>query len=181
MKKRRYWFGLIIVCIFLAAAFVGIRLGVWRHQTAESAKPIEGYPAPNFSLTDLTGKEVVLKRVIAGNKITVINFWATWCPPCRAEIPELKKFYRKYSGKGIEVLAISSQEQPGTVKSFAQKNGMNFTVLTDPTGKTGDLYQVISLPNTFILDRKGIIRAVIKGGTNLITLEQKVQPLLKSR
>lgn len=179
--KKQYWFGLIIVCIFLAAALLGIRFGVWRQQTAESAKPVEGFPAPNFSLPDLNGKKVVLKRVTSRNKITVINFWATWCPPCRAEIPELKKFYRKYSGKGVEILAVSSQEQPRTVKSFAQKNGMNFTVLTDTSGKTGDLYQVISLPNTFIVDRRGIIRAVIKGGTTLTELDRKVQPLLKSR
>jgi cytochrome c biogenesis protein CcmG/thiol:disulfide interchange protein DsbE len=180
MKKRQYWFGLIIAGIFLAVALVGLRVGVW-HQAAESAKPVEGYPAPNFTLPDLNGRKVVLKNIIARNKVTVINFWATWCPPCRAEIPELKRFYRKYSSRGMTVLAIDLQEKPGTVSAFARKNAMNFPVLTDTTGKIGNLYQVLSLPNTFILDQKGTIRAVIKGGTNLATLDQKVQPLLKQR
>lgn len=180
MKKRQYWFVLIIVCIFSVAALVGIRVGVL-HQAAESAKPIEGFPAPNFTLPDLNGKKIVLKNITSKNKITLINFWATWCPPCRAEIPELKKFYRKYSGKSVAILAVSVQEQPKAVKNFARKNGMKFPVLTDTTGKTGDLYQIFSMPNTFILDRKGTIQAVIKGSTNLITLDQKVQPLLKSR
>lgn len=179
MKKRQFWFGLIIAGIFLTAALVGIRVGV--HQAAESAKPIVGYPAPNFTLPDLNGKKVVLKNVTSRNKITLINFWATWCPPCRAEIPELNKFYRKYSANGVTILAVSIQEQPKTVKSFAQKNGMKFPVLTDTKGKTGNLYQVFSMPNTFILDRKGTIRAIVKGSTNLAALEQKVQPLLKLR
>jgi peroxiredoxin len=179
MKRRQYWFGLIIVCIFLAAVFVGIRQGIWRYQAAESAKPMEGFSAPKFTLPDLNGNEVVLTQVTAKNKVTVINFWATWCPPCRAEIPDLKNLYQKYSQKGLTILAINMQEQPQTVKTFARGNGMTFPVLTDTSGKVGDLYQIVSLPNTFIVDQRGTIRTVIKGGTNLSTLEQKIQPLLK--
>jgi peroxiredoxin len=180
MKKHQYLFVLIIVCIVATAAVVGIKVGV-RHQVADSAKPIEGFPAPNFTLPDLNGKNVELKKVTAKSPVTLVNFWATWCPPCRAEIPEIIKFNQKYSAKKITVLAINLKDQPGVAKSFATKAGMKFPVLTDTTGKIGDLYQIFSIPSTFIIDQKGIIRAVIKGGTTLATLDQKVQPLLKGK
>ena len=180
MKKRQYLFVLIIMCVVLTAAVVGMKLGV-RHQVADSAKPVQGFPAPNFTLPDLNGKNVELKRVIARSPVTLVNFWATWCPPCRAEIPEFVKFYRKYSAKRVTVLAINLKDQPSTVKSFAEKAGMRFPVLTDTTGKIGDLYQIFSIPSTFIIDQKGTIRAVIKGGTNLTTLDKKVQSLLKGK
>ena len=180
MKRHQYLFVIIIMCIVLTAAVVGMKLGV-RHQVADSAKPVQGFPAPNFTLPDLNGKNVELKRITAKSPVTLVNFWATWCPPCRAEIPELVKFYRKYSAKGVTVLAINLKDQPGVAKNFAAKAGMKFTVLTDTTGKIGDLYQIFSIPSTFIIDQKGTIRAVIKGGTTLTTLDQKVQPLLKGK
>jgi cytochrome c biogenesis protein CcmG/thiol:disulfide interchange protein DsbE len=180
MKRRQYWFILIIVSVILATAVIGLKVGVW-HQAADSAKPVEGYPAPNFTLPDLNAKDVSLKSVTAKSQVTLINFWATWCPPCRAEIPDLVKFYRKYSAKGVSVLGIDLREQPKTVKSFAEKAGMKFPVLTDTSGKISELYQIFSIPSTFIIDRKGTIRAVIKGGTNLKTLDEKVRPLLKGK
>jgi cytochrome c biogenesis protein CcmG, thiol:disulfide interchange protein DsbE len=180
MKKRQYLFVLIIAGIILVAVIAGVKIGVWRLAT-DSAKPIEGYLAPNFTLPDLNGKKVDLKSVIAGNQVTLVNFWATWCPPCRMEIPEFVKFFRKYSSQRVTVLAVNLRDQPKTVKSFADKAGMKFPVLTDTTGKVGDLYQVVSIPNTFIIDRKGAIRAVVRGAVNLATLEEKVQPLLKGK
>jgi DsbE subfamily thiol:disulfide oxidoreductase len=180
LKKRQYGFVLILVCIILTAAVVGVRVGS-RHQVADSAKPVEGFPAPNFSLPDLNGKKVTLKTITAKNKVTVINFWASWCAPCRAEIPDFIKFYSTYSSQGLQVLAINLRDQPKVAKSFAQKVGMRFPVLTDTTGKIGDLYQIFSIPSTFIIDQKGTIRSVIKGSTTLKTLNEKVLPLLKGK
>lgn len=180
MKKRQYGFALILVCIILAAVVVGVRVGS-RHQVADSAKPIEGFPAPNFTLPNLNGKPVELKKIIPVNKVTIVNFWATWCAPCKAEIPEFVKFYARNSQKKLAILAINLKDQPNTVKNFAAKAKMNFTVLTDTSGKVGDLYQIFSIPSTFIIDQKGTIRSVIKGSTNLRVLEEKVQPLLKGR
>ena len=180
MNKRQYGFVLILVCIVLAASVVGVRIGL-RHQAADSAKPIEGFPAPNFSLPDINAKKITLKDITARNKVTLVNFWATWCGPCRAEIPEIVNFYRTYSSQGVTVLAVNVKEQSQTVKNFARKAGMRFPVLVDPAGKVSDLYQIFSIPSTFIIDQKGTIRSVIKGATNLTTLKGKVQPLLKGR
>jgi DsbE subfamily thiol:disulfide oxidoreductase len=157
-----------------------MKIGV-RHQVADTAKPIEGFPAPNFTLHNLSGKNVELKNVISKNKVTVVNFWATWCPPCKAEIPELIKLYQQNSAKGLTLLAINLRDQPQAAKTFAEKTGMKFPILTDTTGKIGELYQIFSIPSTFIIDQKGTIRSVIKGGTNLPTLDGKVQPLLKGK
>ncbi|HBE77002.1 MAG TPA: hypothetical protein DDW65_04360, partial [Firmicutes bacterium] len=164
----------------VAAAVVGIRVGV-RHQTADSAKPIEGFPAPNFTLPDLRAKNISLKTVTAANKVTLINFWATWCGPCRAEIPDFVKLYGKYSSQGLTVLAVNVKEQPPTVKPFVQKMAMRFPVLIDSSGKVSDLYQIFSIPSTFVIDRKGTIRSIIKGSTRLSVLEAKVRPLLKGK
>lgn len=164
----------------MAAAVVGVRVGS-RHQAADSAKPIEGFPAPSFTLPDLSGKNVTLKNVTAKNKVTLINFWATWCAPCRAEIPDFVKLYTKYSSQGLNVLAVNLRDKPRAVSTFAKKAGMRFPVLMDTNGKIGDLYQIFSIPSTFIIDQKGTIRSVIKGSTNFKTLEKKVQPLLRGR
>jgi cytochrome c biogenesis protein CcmG/thiol:disulfide interchange protein DsbE len=180
MKKRQYGFILILVCIILAATVVGVRLGS-RHQAADSAKPVEGFPAPNFTLKDLSGRNITLNAVTARNKVTLLNFWATWCAPCRAEIPDFVKLYGKYSSRRVTVLAVNLREQPRTVKRFVTKAGMRFPILMDTTGKTSDLYQIFSIPSTFIIDQKGTIRSVIKGSTNLKTLEARIRPLLKGR
>jgi peroxiredoxin len=180
MKKQQYGFALILVCIIIAAAVVGIRVGV-RHQTADSAKPIEGFPAPNFSLPNLKAKNVTLKTVTATNKVTLVNFWATWCGPCRAEIPDFVKLYTRYSSQGLTILAVNVKEAPATVKPFVRKMGMRFPVLIDTSGKVSDLYQIFSIPGTFIIDRKGTIRSVIKGSTRFSVLEAKVRPLLKGK
>jgi len=179
MKKQYYWFGLIIAGVLLAIALVGVNHVGLRHQAAESAKPLAGFPAPKFSLADLSGHKLELKNITAKNKVTLLNFWATWCPPCRAEIPEFVKFYRKYAAQGVTILAVNQREQPATVKTFVKKAGIKFPVLTDSTGKVGELYQILSIPTTFVIDRQGTIRSVIKGSTNLVTLGRKVKPLLK--
>lgn len=180
MKKRQFGFVLILVCIILAAVVVGVRMGS-RHQVADSAKPIEGFPAPNFTLPDLNGKPVHLKKTTSLNKVTIVNFWATWCAPCKAEIPDFVTLYNRNSQKRLAILAVNLKDKPSVVKAFAAKAKMRFTVLTDTSGKVGDLYQIFSIPSTFIIDQKGTIRSVIKGSTNLRVLEQRVQPLLKGK
>lgn len=180
MNKRQYGFALILICITLAAVIVGVRVGS-RHQVADSAKPIEGFPAPNFSLPDLAGKSIDLKKITASSKVTLINFWATWCAPCRAEIPDFVKLYNRNSSKGLTILAVNLKDQPSAIKKFAAKAKMKFTILVDSSGKVGELYQIFSIPSTFIIDQKGTIRSVIKGATNLRVLEERVKPLLKGK
>jgi DsbE subfamily thiol:disulfide oxidoreductase len=175
MKIRYYILGLLIV-VAVTMAFAG-----WKIMAAGNAGPEIGKQAPEFTLNDLNGKSVKLKDVVSQNKVTLVNFWATWCPPCRGEIPELIKLYKKYSGQKMALVAIDLQEDPGQVKAFAKSNGMNFMVLVDTKGIAGNQYRVSGIPTTFIIDNKGVIRDMTVGGTTLEALEAKIQPLIKGK
>lgn len=173
MKKRWMILGLIAII----GAVAGWNIGI---EAAPATGPRVGNLAPNFTLSDLNGRRVTLNNVIRDNRATVVNFWATWCPPCRAEIPELISFYRRYSGQRVALLAVNLQENPGEVRQFARRQGMNFPVLTDTNGTVGNLYQVYALPTTFIIDQRGRIRSKIEGGTTLANLENQIRPLLRN-
>jgi DsbE subfamily thiol:disulfide oxidoreductase len=166
--------------VFLVILIVAAVAGVPRVMAAKTG-PGVGLMAPEFSLSDLNGKKVELKKIVAGHKVTLLNFWATWCPPCRAEIPELAEFYKTYAGRGVELLAVNLQQSPNEVREFAKKNGMAFPVLTDTAGSVGSLYQIYAIPTTFIIDRQGKIRAKIEGSTTGQVLREKIEPLLKAK
>lgn len=133
----------------------------------------------DFELADLEGRKVNLLEVVAKNQVTLVNFWATWCPPCGAEIPELNRFYKKYANQKVALLAVNLQEEPSEVKSFVEKNRMEFPVLTDTAGKVARLYKVYVIPTTLVIDSKGIIRHIIEGSTTLKVLDAKVKDVLK--
>jgi len=143
--------------------------------------PVVGKIAPDFQLADLNGKMVSLKDVVAKNKVTIINFWATWCPPCKAEIPDFIKFYANIPAE-VALYGIDLQEKASQVKSFAKKQGMKFPILIDTKGTVAkSLYQVMYIPMTFIIDQQGKIREIVQGGIKLEILESKVQALLKEK
>jgi len=100
------------------------------------------------SLSDLRGKVVVL------------NFWATWCPPCRREVPNLQAVHNEYGPRGVVVLAVDVQESLDTVGKFAMDNGITFNVWLDEDGWASTVYGVRSLPTTFFIDRQGVIRSI---------------------
>ena len=112
-----------------------------------------GLMAPPFTLKNLAGEKVDLNEY-KGRKI-MINFWATWCPPCKEEMPAMEKFYKNHSEE-IEILAINLDPQ-NDVKAFAEKNKLSFPILLDESGTTQQTYQIISIPTTFIIDENGVI------------------------
>jgi DsbE subfamily thiol:disulfide oxidoreductase len=176
MKPRYFIWGLWMI-VAVTLVFTG-----WKSLAAgKDVSPEIGKLAPDFTLSDIHGKSFKLKDVTKQNKVTLINFWATWCPPCRGEIPELIQWYKKYASQKMALLAIDLQEDPGKVKTFAKEKGMNFTVLVDTNGEVGNQYWVSSIPTTFIVDSKGRIREKIVGGTTLEALEAIIQPLLKGK
>jgi thiol-disulfide isomerase/thioredoxin len=106
----------------------------------------------NFTLEDLTGKKWTL-RALKG-KVVWVNFWATWCPPCRKEMPDMEELYRRYKSKGFVVLAISDEDL-AKVSGFVGKNGYDFTVLLDPGDKVTKQYSVDGIPKSVLYDRNG--------------------------
>jgi peroxiredoxin len=111
--------------------------------------------AQNFILNDLNGSEVSLEDY--RGKIILMNFWATWCLPCRIEMPSMQKLYTKFKDNGFTILAIDLQEDADSVRSFKDQYQLNFPILLDSDGSVGEYYGVISIPTTYLIDRDGYI------------------------
>ncbi|HTS71923.1 MAG TPA: TlpA disulfide reductase family protein [Terriglobia bacterium] len=106
----------------------------------------------DFTLTDLQGKNWTLTNL--RGKVVLLNFWATWCPPCRKEMPDLESLYKQFRKQGLVILAISD-EDTGKVKPFIADKDISYTVLLDPGRKVNTLFHVMGIPKTFIYDRSG--------------------------
>jgi peroxiredoxin len=110
----------------------------------------------DFSLTDLQGKRWTLSDL--HGKVALVNFWATWCPPCRSEMPDMEALYQRFKSQGLVVLAISDEDAP-TVKPFVDKFQITFPVLLDSGDKVNGQYKISGIPKTFIYDRDGKLAA----------------------
>ena len=169
-KGKIILFGVIMIIFsFLLINFAS-------HMDASSS--FIGAKAPDFTLKNLKGETVQLAKVYKKNKATLVYFWATWCPPCRMEIPEFVSFYKEYREKGVELLAVNLRETKDKVNSLKRAVGMNFPILLDTNGKAGNLYKVNAIPATFIIDSKGIIVDVIIGATSKTALKAKIKKLI---
>ena len=110
----------------------------------------------NFTLTDLAGKTWTLQDL--KGKVVMLNFWATWCPPCRKEMPDLIALYTQFSSQGFVILGISDDE-PDKVRQFVQQHAVTYPVLLDPGSKVNKLLHIQGIPKTFVYDRQGKIVA----------------------
>jgi peroxiredoxin len=110
----------------------------------------------DFTLADLEGKPWSLKSL--QGKVVLVNFWATWCPPCRKEMPDLESLHKQFQKQGLVILAISDEEA-SKVKAFIAERGISYTVLLDPGRKVNTLFHVMGIPKTFIYDRGGKLAA----------------------
>ena len=141
-----------------------------------------GQQAPDFTLNDLDGNHVTLSEVVGGGPV-YINFWATWCGPCKKEIPELIKLYDQFKDRGFKVLAISVDDSrtQGKVKSFVADRNMPFTILLDGNSEVFKRkYKGTGIPYGFLLDNEGKIVHSVRGYIPGMekTLEAKIQPYL---
>ena len=125
--------------------------------------PKVGSPAPDFELVDLnTGQPVTLSS-LKGQPVW-INFWATWCPPCKEEMPIMEKRYQENKDKGLVILGVDVQEKESDVSSYIKQGGYSWTFLIDKTGKIADSYHVNGLPSHYFIDKDGLIQAIVIGG-----------------
>lgn len=128
------------------------------------ASPQIGFLAPNFELEDLNGQKIELSSY--KNKVVLVNFWASWCPPCKAEMPTLENIYTKYNGPDFEILAVNStvQDSLPEVQNFVKATQLTFPILLDKDGFATHLYNIQSLPVSYFIGRDGIIRDIVVGG-----------------
>lgn len=125
-------------------------------------RPRVGNPAPDFTLPTLGGNPVRLSN--HGGKVVFLNFWATWCPPCRQEMPSMEFLYQRLKGRDFEMLAVSIDTKGADhVQSFVATYGLTFPILLDPNKKVYRLYGLTGVPETFIINKKGDILLKIIG------------------
>jgi peroxiredoxin len=179
-NSRTLWRVLIVCLLVLGVAWI-----VLNKDPADAAAiaddsvalPQEGYVAPDFTLEALDGSVITLSEL--RGRVVLINFWATWCPPCRAEMPAIQQVYEQYHEQGFEVLAVNLQEQDAQMLAFIEARGLTFPVLPDRDGRVSNTYRITSLPTTFFVGRSGVIQEIIIGGPLPHALiESKVTVLL---
>ncbi len=121
----------------------------------------EKMEAPAFTLKDLDGNDVTLSSY--KGKVVLLNFWATWCPPCRAEMPSMQRLSDGLEGEKIELIAVNVAESTKTVEKFIEENGYTFTVLLDPNAYIAATYGFRSIPTTYIIDAEGYALGMVVG------------------
>ena len=117
--------------------------------------------APDFTLPSIEGPNLRLQE--QRGQVVMINFWATWCGPCRVEMPHLARLYDKYRGSGFTVLAVNIDEDPYKAANLAKQIGIRFPVLLDKEKKVSRLYDLSTMPSTILVDREGRVRYVHRG------------------
>jgi cytochrome c biogenesis protein CcmG, thiol:disulfide interchange protein DsbE len=172
-----------IFIIILAAGMVWTIASADRSGMSTAGRvpaPRAEFLAPDINLKTPTG-EVIKLSDLRGQAV-LINLWATWCPPCRAEMPAIQKLYEEYQDQGFTVLAINMtfQDDPLAVVPFMLENGLTFPLLLDETGQAAASYELRSLPSSYFIDREGIIQDVVVGGPmSEALLRTRIEGILK--
>jgi peroxiredoxin len=146
----------------------------------EIPAPQQGFLAPDFEL-QTTGGETIRLSDLRGQAV-LVNLWATWCPPCRAEMQTIEKIYNEYKAQGFIVLAVNMtyQDEASNILPFITEQGLTFPILLEPNGAMAKDYQLRSLPSSFFINRDGIINEVVIGGPmSEKLLRQRIEALLK--
>jgi cytochrome oxidase Cu insertion factor (SCO1/SenC/PrrC family) len=141
--------------------------------------PEAGHPAPTFRASGLDGRAMTLDEL--RGKTVLLNFWATWCKPCRSEMPMLASWYRSMAGRGLVVVGIDEQEDAGRVSEYTHALGTPYTIVLDPAGDAAARYNVFGLPTSVLIDPSGEVRWVKPGVLKSTDLSRYVAPLLGGR
>lgn len=128
------------------------------------ASPDQRIPAPDFPLTLFSGQQTTLSTL--RGHIVVLNFWASWCPPCRSEMPQFERAWQTWQGQGVAILGVATGDRPAEALAFAQQVGVTYPLGLDADGRIAVAYRVTTLPTTYFLDREGRIARRIVGYVN---------------
>lgn len=155
MSRRRQWVIVSAVVLLLAAAVVA---GVGRFGAPDPVNV--GFPAPEFQARDLGDTTRVARLGDYAGSVVLLNVWATWCLPCREEMPSIERLHRELGARGLKVVAVSVDDGGAEqdIRAFVQEYGLTFEILHDATGRILRDYQMIGVPETFVIDRDGVIR-----------------------
>jgi cytochrome c biogenesis protein CcmG/thiol:disulfide interchange protein DsbE len=171
---------LYILILIAGASWIILSANTTNITIGGTSAPQAGFAAPDFTLKTPTGETYTLSGL--RGQAVLVNLWATWCPPCRAEMPAIDKMYQEYKGRGFIVLAIDMtyQDNPMNVIPFTQEYGLTFPILLEETGDVASLYQLRSLPSSYFINRAGVIQEVVIGGPmSEALLRTRIEQILK--
>jgi cytochrome c biogenesis protein CcmG, thiol:disulfide interchange protein DsbE len=140
----------------------------------------EREPAPELELPRLSGSGVESLDDYRG-QVVVLNFWASWCEPCRDESPLLQRWHERMEGRGGTVLGVDAFDEVGRARAFVEEYGLTYPMLRDGEGSTRDSFGILGFPETFVIDREGRIAAVERGPVDGRFMRERVAPLLRER
>lgn len=178
--SRRWWTFTIAILLVGAGWTWFSRVPASVASAGQIPSPREGFPAPDFTLDTLSGESATLSAY--RGQVVVVNLWASWCGPCRAEMPALQQAYTANRERGLAVLAVNStfQDTEADAQAFAQNLGLAFPILLDWDGAVSQRYLLRALPSTFFIDRQGVIRSVVVGGPmSEAVIQTKIEALLQ--
>ena len=166
--------GRVVAAVIAVAAVILLLRPSSSAQGPNGGPPVVGHPAPDFALRDTSGKEVRLSD--ERGHVVLLNFWATWCVPCRTEMPAIERVYRSHRSQ-FTAFGIDKQEPLGDVHSYAERYGLTFPLLLDPSLSAWNAYQVRIQPVSFWIDRNGVIRSIHYGPMSAATIERQIAKL----
>jgi cytochrome c biogenesis protein CcmG, thiol:disulfide interchange protein DsbE len=180
MRERLEWGTLIILAGLLGLGWIYVS-----RDSNPSAGPFPvttaphiGNLAPDFTLQTIDGRSFTLGDYTAASQPVVLNFWATWCPPCRIEMPYFNRASAKYEGQA-GILSINQAESLETIQDYADRNGLTYPLLIDQDRKVNNLYGILNLPTTIFIDHNGVVKEVLIGTISQAVLEDRVENLLE--
>lgn len=180
MPRTRFdWIVVTLVVALLGTAWIGLSRVPADDINPNGRPPAPqiGHPAPDFTLTTPDGETVSLGDL--RGQAVLVNFWATWCGPCRVEMPDIQSVYDRYGDEGLVVLAVNDAEPEALINSYVDELDLTFTILMDPTRDVQRVYQVRAFPTSYFIDRDGIIQDAIFGSMTRPVIEDRVEQIVR--
>jgi peroxiredoxin len=166
----------VTVLILASLGIIYALINFTSKKDSETAVQV-GQPAPNFTLTTLDGSKLSLTDL--KGKVVLLNFWVSWCEPCKEEMPAIQQTYEAWKDKGLVVVGVNIAESKVTAKGFAERLGVSFPVVLDSNREvTVHSYNVGPIPSSFFIDKNGIVRSVNTGGMSANYMKNKIETLL---
>ncbi|MGH7363080.1 MAG: TlpA family protein disulfide reductase [Candidatus Methylomirabilales bacterium] len=174
-SPRRWW--RVALALAPVLAFLGILAYGFTRDPRAIPSPLVGRPAPDFQMTLFDGSQVRLSEF--RGRVVFLNFWASWCPPCRAEAPLLEAAWRHYRDRGVVFLGVNIQDREASARGFLEEFGITYPNGRDPRNRVAIDYGVYGLPETFYISPDGLITYKHIGAIGEATLAQKMEEALR--